>query len=266
LLVERSDWSVARLATMQTDVESLWARELVGTIGGDLSGDAAEAARALRGWNGAMNPEGPSALFALFERELLRDVFEDEATRAGLARFGTRKRLAALVEGRIGADWWDDVSTAAKEDRAQVVARALAEAWHRGAARWGSDVAAWRYADLHQLTLDHPLGGLPLLGRWFRRGPFGSATTIEAFGGPWRGEAIAVTYGASMRFVTDAAEPERTVAILPGGQAGHPADAHYADQLSLYFSGGARPVAWSDAEVERAVVSRLRLEPPGGSR
>jgi len=269
LLAGRTDWTVARLATMQTDVESLWAREVVGAIGGELAGEAAEAARALRSWDGAMDSTGASALFALFERELVRDVFEDEATRAGLARFGTRKRLAALIEGRIAADWWDDVSTAAKEDRAQVVARALAAAWRRGAARWGSDVAAWRYADLHQLTLDHPLGGLPLVGRWFRRGPFGvpgSATTIEAFGGPWRGEAITVTYGASMRFVTDAAEPERTVAIVPGGQAGHPADAHYADQLSLYFSGGARPLAWSDAEIERTMVSSVRLESAGGTR
>ncbi len=211
---------------------------------------------------------GAPALFALFERELLRDVFEDEAAQAGLARFGTRKRLAALVEGRISAEWWDDVATPAREERAGIVARALAEAWRKGNARWGSDPSRWSYAGIHQLTIDHPLGGLPLLGRWFRRGPFGvpgSATTIEAFGGPWRGDGMTVTYGASMRFVTDAAEPERSLAILPGGQAGHPADPHYADQIATYFAGGARSVAWSSEAIDGATVSTLTLMPGGQS-
>ncbi|MCB1008910.1 MAG: penicillin acylase family protein, partial [Acidobacteria bacterium] len=87
---------------------------------------------------------------------------------------------------------------------------------------------------LHRIVLDHPLGSLPLLGKGFNRGPYplpGSPTTILAFGGPWRGDHQDVTYGPSMRFVTDAARPERTLSVVPGGQSGHPWDPHYDDQI-----------------------------------
>jgi len=219
-----------------------------------------------------MAERGPSALFALLERELQRRVFEDEFEAAGVGRFGTeerltRERLFALLERRIPQRWFDDVSTAPVEDRATILGAALAAAWADGARRWGDDVAGWRYGEIHTIVFDHALGGLPLVGRWWNRGPFalpGSATTILAFGGPWRGEAIDVTYGPSMRLVSDAARPDSTLAIVPGGQAGHPADSPYDDRLADYLAGRMEPVAWSEEAIARATVSTLRLEPAGG--
>ncbi|HQN40283.1 MAG TPA: penicillin acylase family protein, partial [Thermoanaerobaculia bacterium] len=117
---------------------------------------------------------------------------------------------------------------------------------------------------LHRLRLAHPLGSLPLLGRWFDRGPFplgGSATTVAAFGGVWEGNRQAVVYGPSMRWVTDLSDPDGTLAILPGGQAGHPADPHYADQMPLFLAGRLRPVPWSEVAIARAAVSTLELVP-----
>ncbi len=270
LLKGRDDWSVEALAAMERDTVSLWARELVSELGSGYTGDAARALAALRGWDDSMAPTGPSALFALVERALQRDVFEDEADQAGLPRFGTRKRLAAVMAGRISASWFDDVSTPAHEDRATTVGKALAEAWREGARRWGTDVAKWSYAGMHELELGHPLGGLPIVGRWFDRGPFelpGSATTILAFGGPWRDGRIVVTYGPSMRFVTDAADPAHTLAVLPGGESGDPADPHYADQIEPYLRGQPHAVPWGRAAADAAAVSSLRLVPArSGSR
>jgi len=269
LLDSRNDWAVDSLAAMQSDTESLWARELVAALGDGYSGDAAAAAAALEAWNGDMALRGPSALFALFERELLHDVFDDEAAAAHVPSFATIKRLSALLAGKLDPIWFDDVATPEVEDRHATVSRALAAAWSEGKRRWGEAVASWPYGTIHRIVFDHPLGGLPLLGRWFNRGPFdlpGSSTTILAFGGPWRGDSIDVTYGPSMRFVTDASDPAATVAILPGGQAGHPADPHYADELDDYLAGRIRPVAWSAEAIDRATVSTLRLEPTTGGR
>jgi len=264
LLAGRRDWTVAALASLETDDVSRWAREVVAALDERFAGEAAAAAAALRAWNGEMARRGPAALFALFERELLRDTFDDEAERAGVPRFATRKRLSALLAGALDPVWFDDVATAEVEDRHAILERALAAAWRKGEERWGTEIASWPYGEIHRVVFDHPLGGVPLVGRWFDRGPYelpGSSTTILAFGGPWRGEAIDVTYGPSMRFVTDAADPESSVAILPGGQAGHPADPHYADQLDDYLAGRFRPIAWSAEAIDRVAVSRLRLEP-----
>ncbi|MGH7858357.1 MAG: penicillin acylase family protein, partial [Candidatus Binatia bacterium] len=271
-LAERRDWTPETLIELEGDFVSLWAQELVAALGDAhaippairYEGDAAKAAAALRAWDGAMATSGPSALFVLFERELQKRTFEDEAEAHGVARFGTRKRMSALLAGRISPRFWDDVSTPAVETRAEIVGGALEAAWREGVKRWGPDVSRWSYGSIHRLQLDHPLGTLPLVGKRFNRGPFelpGSATTILAFGGPWTGDAIDVSYGPSMRFVTDASDPERTLVAVPGGQSGHPFDAHYADRLGPFLAGEAQPAAWSRAAVERATVSRLRLVP-----
>ena len=263
-LAARADWSVESLAALESDTRSLWARRLVAAFDARYEGDAELARAALAAWDGDMTATGVPALFALFERALQRATFEDEATRAGIARFGTRWRLLGLIDGELAPGFWDDVATGATEDRHAIFTRALGEAWRDGAARWGSDVAAWRYAEIRRLTLDHPLGSAPAIGGWFDRGPFpvaGSPTSVLAFGGPWRGGAQEIAYGPSMRLVTDAADPDRTLTVMPGGQSGHPGDAHYDDQIADYLANRMRPFPWSEAAIEAATVARLRLLP-----
>ncbi|MBP9824764.1 MAG: penicillin acylase family protein [Thermoanaerobaculia bacterium] len=263
-LAEKTDWTPAGLAALQGDAISLWAKWLVPRLAGDHSGDAAKAWVALQGWDGRMGERGAPALFALVERHLHRAVFQDEATAANLARFGTRWRLIRLFDGAMSPAWFDDVATPAVEDRAAAVGSALAAAWQEGEKRWGPDASSWPYAGMHRLKLEHNLGAAPLVGRLFNRGPFpldGSSTTVMAFGGPWVGDEMDVEYGASMRLVNDLGDPDRGISILPGGQSGHPWDPHYDDQLPLYLRLETRPVPWTDPAIEKATVSRLQLTP-----
>ena len=263
-LAMKDDWTPADLAALQGDTLSLWAKWLVPRLGGDHAGDAAKAWLALKSWDGEMGERGVPALFALVERRLQQAVFQDEATAAKLARFGTRWRLIRLFDGEMSADWFDDVATPAKEGRAATVEAALAAAWQEGAKRWGPDVALWPYAGIHNLKLDHTLRSAPLLGRFFSRGPFplaGSSTTVMAFGGPWTGDELDVEYGASMRLVNDLGDADRGLSILPGGQSGHPWDPHYADQLPLYLRRETRPVPWTEDAIAKATVSKLQLVP-----
>jgi penicillin amidase len=268
LLLGKSDWTPAELVRLQSDTESLWARWLVPHLAGPHADDAERAFAALSGWNKRMDATGAAALFALVERELHRAIFQDEAEEARIARFGNRWRLVRLFDGRLSRNWFDDVRTPAFESRDEAVGEALAAAWTSGAARWGGDVSRWPYAGIHRLTLDHALGAIPVLGRWWNRGPFpvpGAAATVLAFGGPWRGDELDVEYGPSMRLVNDLGAADRGLSILPSGQSGHPGDSHYADQLPLYLAGEARSVPWSDGAIEAATVERLRLEPAGKS-
>lgn len=263
-LGERRDWTAEALVAVQTDVTSRYALEVVSAIAGDYRGEAGRAYRELRAWNGAMGRHGAGALFVLLERELRTRLFADEATAAGIPRFDSRERLLGLLHGEIDASFVDDVSTPQHETRAEIVTAALAAAWREGSGRFGPAVSQWPYGEIHQLTLSHPLGALPILGPWFDRGPMslpGSATTVDAFGAVWKGDRQAVTYGPSMRRTTDLRNPDTTFSVLPGGQSGHPGDRHYDDQLRLYLAGESRPVAWSEAAVSRATVSVLRLLP-----
>jgi penicillin amidase len=264
LLDDRRDWTPEGLGRIQTDVTSLYARDVVAALAGDYPGEAGEAYRALAAWDGAMAPRGAATLFLLAERELRRAIFADEATVHHLAPFDSRERLLGVLQGRIDPVLFDDATTPSVETRAATIAGALAAAWREGQRRFGADLASWPYAELHALTLAHPLGAVPLLGRWLDRGPLplpGSATTVEAFGAVWRDDRQAVVYGASMRWVTDLARPDATRAVLPSGQSGHPGDPHYDDQLRLYLDGATRPVVWTPEAIARASVATLRLAP-----
>ncbi len=264
LLETRPRWDREGLGRVQIDVVSSYALAVVRGAAGDHPGDAGRAWAALAAWDGAMERRGPAALFALFERRLVEAVFADEIDLDRVSGMSRRSWLERILAGRMSPAWFDDVSTPEVEDRHQLVGRALAEAWKAGVARWGPDVGRWAYGDLHRLRLRHPLGLLPLAGRLVDRGPFplpGSATTVTAFGGPWRGDELPLAYGPSMRWVTAAGEGDGTLAVLPGGQAGHPFDPHYDDQLELYLEGGLREVAWSEEAIREATISVLRLEP-----
>ena len=283
LLEEGGAWTPAATASVQTDVVSLYAREVVAHLGvspDEVEGDAKRALALLTSWDGSAGPpigagprtagddHGAALLFDLLARDLGEEIFGDEATAHGLDPLTSRERLLRVLDGGMDAAWFDDVRTPGKEGRREIVARALARAWREAAARWGPDPAAWSYRKLHTLTLAHPLGSVPLLGSWFNRGPIpisGSATTIAAFGAGWRGkpgaQVEAVTYGPSMRFVADTGDPDSTLAVLPGGQSGDPADPHYDDQLAAYLAGELYPFPWTEGAIDQATVTRMELMP-----
>ncbi len=269
LLDRRDGWDVRGFGALQLDGVSLYARDLVAAIAGgprngEYSGDAGRAYEALMRWDGAMELEGPAALYTLFERRLFKAIFGDEAAANDLEPFANRGMLLRLLRGEMGPQWFDDVSTPGEEGRREILGRELAAAWAEGRERWGDEVSRWDYGWLHSLTLRHRLDRLPIFGRWARRGPYemiGSATTVAAFVGRWEVDRQRVTHGPSMRWIVDWGDADRAFAALPGGQSGHPADRHYDDRLAPYLAGELQPAAWSESAIAEATVSEMRLVP-----
>ncbi|MDA8021032.1 MAG: penicillin acylase family protein, partial [Thermoanaerobaculia bacterium] len=273
-LEERSDWDVAGFADVQMDHRSLFAERLVNALGSDLDGDAERAFRELRDWQGQMSAEvgtadsGAAALFVLVQKHLLSEIFGDEQKAAGLRKsIGHRQSLLRVLERQASDRWWDDVTTPhTEESREEIVQRALDAAWKEGVARWGDDLMLWDHGWLHQLTLRHRLDAVPVLGWWLRRGPWpmpGHATTVQALGARWieDGARQEITYGPSMRWIVDWSDPDHAWSVLPGGQAGHPADPHYADQMDLYLAGEVHEAPWSESAVAAATVATTRFVP-----
>ncbi|MEE8525266.1 MAG: penicillin acylase family protein [Thermoanaerobaculia bacterium] len=267
LIDRRNDWDALGFGGLQTDVVSLYARDVVTALADEYEGDAGRAYETLSSWDFEMALTGPAALYALVERQLLQEIFGDEAASHGLDPFADRNMLWRLLRGDISPRWLDDVTTPDPESRREIFGRALASAWNEGRERWGDDVSRWDYGWLHTLTLRHRLDKVPLFGAWARRGPWemvGSATTVAAFGARWDGGRQRVTYGPSMRWVVDWSRPEQALAALPGGQSGHPADVHYDDRMAPYLAGELQLAPWSLAAIAAATVSTLTLTPPAG--
>ncbi|MCB1036910.1 MAG: penicillin acylase family protein, partial [Acidobacteria bacterium] len=268
VLETRRDWTSTEQAAVQTDAVSLWAQEVVRASAGSYSGDAGRAYQLLADWDGSMNAEGSgspaAALFTFFERELQKAVFNDEESAHDVEGLRSRWHLERLLHGEMSESWFDDAATADREDRTEILERALSRAWDAARRKWGDDPRAWSYGEIHTLELQHPLGALPLIGSFFNRGPFpvdGSATTVDAMMGRWQKDEQIVVAGPSMRWVVDFSHPDSGLAVLPGGQSGHPADSHYDDQLPLYLGGRLRDAPWSEEALAREAVETLRLHP-----
>jgi penicillin G amidase len=116
----------------------------------------------------------------------------------------------------------------------------------------------------HRLRLQHPLGVFPGLSRVANRGPFpvpGDPDTVwqtSQFNNPMNDHAMV---GPSHRHVVDMADVDRSVAVLCGGQSGHPASPHYADQVGLWRRGEARPAPFTRPAIERLVRFRQQFLP-----
>lgn len=273
-LAQRRDWTPEALAELQVDATSLYALEIVRATPvpaidrptpSDTQRLAKRAFDALRAWDGEMRERGASALYALYERQLSARLFEDELRGVGMLTHPEHKRaLREALSGALDGAWFDDVRTPEREDSTTIATEALAAAWRDGAARWGDDVERWSYSEMHAWHPKHRLGDVPVLGTFFNRaarGLPGSDTSPCVFSGPLRDGVIEVGHGASLRLAADCADPDRSLAILPGGQAGQPFDEHYSDQLEPYFRGELRAMRWSEAAIEGATRQRLELLP-----
>ncbi|MCW2972396.1 MAG: peptidase penicillin amidase [Thermoleophilia bacterium] len=115
----------------------------------------------------------------------------------------------------------------------------------------------------HRLRLHHALGGIPGLGRVANRGPFpvpGDPDTVwstSQFNNPANDHAMV---GPSHRHIVDLADVDRSAAVLCGGQSGHPASPHYADQVDMWRRGEVRAAPFTRPAIERATVHRQRFD------
>jgi penicillin amidase len=165
--------------------------------------------------------------------------------------------LDGLILAKVAdSPWW-------RGDRSTLVRRAFQRAVRSLEAELGGVPSSWRWDTLHRVHLTHELStALPLLGRWLDRGPH-----------PWGGDHATVgraryrydrpervTTAATVRVVIEMTDPMNVWAILPGGQAGHPFDPHFADQLEPWLRGEHDVLSRRFGEATGRV---LHLEPAG---
>ena len=123
---------------------------------------------------------------------------------------------------------------------AEILARALAAAWREGVGRFGPDVAA-----LGLRRAASPRSRPSAGRRAARRSRAGTAVPIRCPARRRRSSPSAVPGARITRRSPTARRcassptrrtPRTTRAVMPGGQSGHPWDAHYDDQLEPYLA------------------------------
>ncbi len=261
LLAPLRDATIDDLARIQLDATNgatAWFRDLV------LVPHAEEVRRSrptlgraidrLLSWDGREHPGDPGpALWHLAYHHLIRRTF---GAALGPELLEAWLGLVNLVDAALRRAFEDPRSPWAPPGaRAALLQRALDDAVLDLEARGLGVDAAW--GRVHTLTLRHPAGGAPLVGRVFDRGP------IPLRGGPFAvasGQYVhtrpaRVVTGASYRHVVDLADPERRSRMVTlGGQSGHVGSPHYDDLTPLWLEGAGVPMRLDPFETKDVLV------------
>jgi penicillin G amidase len=178
---------------------------------------------------------------------------------------GNFKRNMASLMRNDASPWWDNISTKNKETRTEILTKSMNEAMESLETQLGKDMTAWKWEKVHTLTHNHPLGILPVVGKYFSVGPLaapGGRETINNLdfsvdsSGTYK-----VTYGPALRRIIDFADTDHSRSVLPTGQSGNFMSKHYNDQAEMFVKGGSRPELMNRAEIEKVKTGKLVLKP-----
>ena len=264
----------------QLDTVSVTAQSLLSLVAADLwfTGSAAPEGTRMRqrqraldllaNWNGEMNEHLPEPLiYAAWMRALQDRLIRDEI--GPLADEFTHVEplfIERVYRDVDGAGIWCDVIQSAPVETCTDMARlALDDALVWIEERYGTQIEALRWGDVHQATHDHPtLGEVPVL-RYFvniRQSTSGGDQTLLR--GRTSGkdpEPFLNVHGAGYRGVYDFADPDSSVFITSTGQSGHFLSRHYDDLGELWRRGEYIPMSLDEDLARAAAVGVTVLQP-----
>ena len=217
----------------------------------------------LSDWDYAMAAERPEPLiFAVWQRAFLRALLADELGPLYDDFAGIRSTLS-LNAMAGGSPFCDDVTTEQFEDCAILVEIALEAALAELTASHGDDPAAWRWGDVHRLTLDHQIfSRLPVVRglTGHSLATDGGSYTINAASYAAKGAApYAQTAGPGYRAVYDLAPGAPARVMQNTGQSGNPFSTHYDDLVALWRAGATIPLTMVREDID--VATRLLIQP-----
>jgi penicillin amidase len=271
LLGAVSRHSIGSFARIQGDVVSLPVRELLPRLlkVAPRSDAARRALLLLRQWDGAMVDDRPEPLIvSAWWREFSRAIYADELGEAFRGNWRARAQFVTDVlndkdqQGR----WCDNVGTKAVEHCDELLAATLESALADLRARYGEDMAAWRWGAAHYARHEHrPFGRVPWLAPFFdiTVPTPGDAYTVNVGRNRLDDEArpFANTHAASLRAIYDLSDLENSLYIHSAGQSGNILSPHYKSFTQAWAHGEYIPMVTDAKRIEAGGVKRLRLVP-----
>jgi penicillin amidase len=255
----------------QLDAMNLLARQIAPEIARVLTAheDTRKMGRILSDWNFVDSPDQPGptvfqAIFREFAQLVYSDELGDELAKMMLRNwsFWQERLLLMLLAG--DSPWFDIVGTTAiRETRDDLFYMAALRAAESMSPILGDDPAGWLWGKAHVQEFLSPIRRVGIGKNWLGGGSHparGSEETlcrgIYDFGAPYQ-----VAISASLRMVADLADPDKIMAVLPGGITGRQFDPHTTDQIAPFMNGDKMYWWFSDKAIEVHTKNSLTLNP-----
>ncbi len=231
--------------------------------------DTKKMGNILAAWDFIDHPEKVApTIFQSVYREFALLVYSDELgeklaeTMLKNWYFWEERLQKMVLEGE--SSWFDIVNT---EDKKETIDDLFYQAAINAAKKinpiLGDDPEKWLWGKVHIHELLSPIRRSGAGKDWLGGGShpaFGSGETlyrgIYDFNKPFK-----IIISASLRMVADLADPDKILAVLPGGVAGRQFDPHTTDQVESFMNG--KKVYWwfSDKAIKEHTKDTLTLKP-----
>jgi len=244
LLRGRSGLTAPDMAAVQMDERSLMAAELNPLLlRTPPVGPQANAAHTLlEPWDGTADPRRPQALiFNSWVGHLQRDLLLPWLGPVAKSFAEPRPQfLKAVLTGRTV--WCAPPGQPAPGGCDAIVAHALNETLDDLSAKYGLNMAEWRWGDAHPASFDALLfGRIPVLDKLTRiEAPSGGDDFTVQRGEYTSSDLVAFPHrdGPGLRAVYDLADLGASRFMIATGQSGNPLSAHWSDLFAKWLTGG----------------------------
>ena len=257
----------------QRDTVNLMAERLAPFMVDTLAGadETKDLAKIMRQWNSRddIDAAGATIFHAVYERfawhTFVDELGEDLAkTMLGTWYFWQERFQQMVLTDRLD-HWFDDITTTEKtETKQDILIRAAREVKADLTANLGSNPSKWQWGSVHRHTFVSPVRrdglGKGLLGG----GDWPAPGSVEVL---YRGiydynAHYEVKISASLRMTADLSDPDKVLAVLPGGIAGRVFHPHAKDQIPAFMEGDKVYWWFSDQEIQNNAQTALMLTPP----
>ncbi len=254
--------ALSDMASLQQDVLSLPARELVGFLKGLTTNDPRiqKALHMLLTWDFQLRPDSAAAaIYVTWQRRLAEDFWKRCLPELSFPfPYRTHKKMVAFLQ-----DPAKSPIPALEKERNPMLMTALQQALEELTSKFGPDISQWKYGHekFHHIRLRHPLSKA-MEKEWQGRydlGPYprgGDGNTINN-----TSNTNEQTSGASFRIIVDLSTWDNSLGTNNPGQSGDPESPHYADLFYPWAKGEYFPVLFSRKKVESATERVIVLKP-----
>ncbi|WP_372638962.1 penicillin acylase family protein [Fodinibius sp.] len=281
-LTEYEQLSPETFRQMQYDSRSLYARDITRSILPVLKLNEEQFETVisyLENWDYSYEAsETAASIIDVFLIHLAENTLEDDLSESVYQKF---IRFSALPERtllrllRDDGSLFDDVTTAGRETRAQMITQSMKETISFLREQFGTEPFEWRWEQLHTLTLRPPLFGeaakshtaptsLKLIVRnLLNLGPYpvkGHGMSINNGEYSWN-EPYEMILGPSLRRIIDFSNTNYSLSVLPTGQSGNPFSTYYGDQTEDWLNGQYKFLYQDSTLFNETQYNTMRLVP-----
>jgi penicillin G amidase len=274
IFTDKKDWTKENMRPIINDIISPSYVEVLKDIlpilkSKKLSNSSKKAIEILKKWDGnhALNAIEPT-IFYRFINHFAVSAISDELGPEVFKSFEKNNSFKRNMNAFLRNDnslWWDNINTKNKETRAEILTKSMNDAIADLEKTLGNDMKTWVWSDVHTLTHKHPLGILPIIGKYFNVGPLptmGGSETINNQDFPIDSSGkYHVSSGPALRRIIDFADTKHGQSVLPTGQSGNVMSKHYSDQAKMFVEGGSRPELMDKNEILKNSTGKMVLSP-----